>query len=131
MIHYNSIEYFENFDKTIRVSEYESILLKRLSDNTVMVSYLDVLTGSTTKLAFYNSGRWSGYNSVNFNKLFILFKSNKSLKPNLIRFLTPNEHIAEIKKMEKVIVCFKKRFHITIKKTKRNLDNLDILNKFT
>jgi hypothetical protein len=56
---------------------------------------------------------------------------NKVLKPNLIRFLTPNEHIAEIKKMEKVIVCFKKRFHITIKKTKRNLDNLDILNKFT
>jgi hypothetical protein len=131
MIDYNSIEYFENFDKTIRVSEYESILLKRLSDNTVMISYLDILTGTTTKLAFYNSGKWLGYNPVNLNKLFALFKVNKVLKPNLIRFLTPNEHIVEIKKIERVVVCFKKRFHITIKKTKRNLDNLDILNKFT
>lgn len=131
MVNYNSIEYFENFDKNIRVSDYESILLKRLPDNTVMVSYLDILVGSTTKLAFYNSGRWLGYNSVNFNKLFILFRKHKNLKPNLIRFLTPSDHLAEIKRFERVIVCFRKRFHITIRKTKKNLDNLDILNKFT
>lgn len=131
MIPYNSLEYFENFDKTIRVSDYESILLKRLPDNTVMVSYLDALTGTTTKLAFYNSGRWVGYNSVNFNKLFILFKVYKNLKPNLIRFLTPNDNIAEIKRIEKVVICFRKRFHITIRKTKKNIDNLEIFNKFT
>lgn len=121
MVNYNSIEYFENFDKIIRISDYDSILLKRLSDNTVMVSYFDVITGTTTKLAFYNSGRWTGYNFANYGKLFSLFKKHKNLKPGLIRFLTPENHLAELKKVERVFTCFKKRFHITIRKTKKNL----------
>ena len=121
MVNYNSIEYFENFDKIIRISDYDSLLLKRLPDNMVMVSYYDVITGTTTKLAFYASGRWIRYNPTNYIKLFSLFRENKNLKPALIRFLTPENHIAELKKFERVFTCFKKRFHITIRKTKKNL----------
>lgn len=130
MVNYNSVDYFENFDKNIKISEFESILLKRLPDNTVMISFADILTGTTTKLAYYNSGRWYGYNPPNFNKLFFYFKRYKNLKPNLIRFLTPNDHIIELQKIEKVVVCFKKRFHITIMKTKKNWNNLDLSEKF-
>lgn len=121
----NAVDYFENFDKTIKLSEFESILFKRLNDNTVLISYNDILTGTNTKLAFYISGKWTGYNPVNFNKLFFLFKKHKSLKPNLIRFLTPNDHVLEINKIEKVITCFRKRFQITILKTKRNLHTIE------
>jgi len=121
MVNYNSIEYYENFDKIIRISDYDSILLKRLPDTTVMVSYFDVITGATTKLAFYEYGRWTGYNPTNYSKLFSLFRTHKNLKPGLIRFLTPENHIAEFKKIERVFICFKKRFHITIRKTKKNL----------
>ena len=129
MINYNSIDYFENFDKKIKITEFESLLLTRLSDNTVLVSFEDILTGTTTKLAYYNSGRWFGYNPPNFDKLFFYFKKYKNLKPNLIRFLTPNEHVIEIQKIEKVIVCFKKRFHITVMKTKKNLNSMDLIEK--
>lgn len=127
MFDHNSIEYFENFDKKIRISDSESLIIKRLMDNTVMILYSDILTGTTTILAFYKDGKWTGYNPPNFNKLFYLFRRNKNLKPALIRFLTPNHHIHEIQKVEKVIVCFKKRFHITIKKTKKNI-NIDNIN---
>lgn len=121
MVNYNSIEYFENFDKIIRISDYDSLLLKRLPDTVVMVSYFDVITGTTTKLAFYKEGRWVGYNPTNYSKLFSLFRTHKNLKPGLIRFLTPENHIAEFKKIERVFICFKKKFHITIRKTKKNL----------
>jgi len=117
----NSLDYFDHFDKCIRLTDFESIFLKRLSDNTVEISYFDSLIGTMTKLASYKSGRWNGYNPPNFEKMFMLFKKHKNAKPALIRFLTPNDYPYEINKMEKVIVCFKKRFHITIRKTKKNL----------
>jgi hypothetical protein len=117
----NSLEYFENFDKCIRLTDFESIFLKRLSDNTVEVSHFDSLVGSITKLASYKSGRWKGYNPPNLSKMFCIFKKYRNVKPALIRFLTPNDYPYEIKRIEKVFVCFKKRFHITIRKTKKNL----------
>lgn len=128
MYYPNSVDYFEDFDRSVSISESESVFFKRNPDNIVEVSHFDALTGTLTKLAYYQYGKWTGYNYPNFNKLFILFKNYKKLKPSLIRFLTPNDKPQDIKKMERVFVCFKKRFHITVMKTKRNI-NKDLFNR--
>lgn len=125
---FNTIDYYESFERNIRISDTECLFLKRLEDNTVNISYADSLTGTLTNLASYKNGRWSGYNPPNFNKLFDLFRKNKNLKPALIRFLTPGQYTYEISKIEKVIVCFRKRFYITVWKTKKNI-NLEFIEK--
>lgn len=128
MYYSNSVDYFVDFDRIVSISESESVLFKRTPDNIVEISYFDAITGTLTKLAYYKNARWEGYNPPNFNKLFVLFRTYKKLRPALIRFLTPKDYPHDIQKMEKVIVCFKKRFHITVMKTKRNF-NKDIIKK--
>ena len=121
MINYNSVEYYENFDQSIKISEDEVVLFKRLSDNVVMISVMDIITGTTTKLGFYKFGRWSGYNPVNYERLFNIFRENEGLTPKLIRFLTPNNSSIEYAKIERVFSCAKRKFHITIRKSKKTL----------
>lgn len=122
MSQFNSIDHYYSFDKVIKINEAESVLLKRFPDNFVEISHSDYINGTITKLGYYQEGKWFPYNPPNFNKLFILFRKYRNLKPALIRFLTPGNSVAEIHKVEKVFVCFKKRFHITIRRTKKNLN---------
>ena len=114
-------DYFDLFDQTVKISDNETLCLKRLNDGTVLVSIDDEVTGTLTKLAYYKGGRWSGYNAPNYNKLFSLFRKYTSLKPKLIRFLTPNDHLPEVRKVTKVVNCARRRFTISVKSASRSV----------
>ena len=114
-------DYFDLYDKVIRISDNEVLCLKRYSDNTVSVSIDDELSGTNTKLATYSNGRWFGYNSTNLAKMFSLFRKYSYLKPKLIKFLTPNHGTPEAKHMRKVFTCARRKFVISIKKTSHRM----------
>jgi hypothetical protein len=114
-------EYFDLYDKVIRINDNESLCLKRLSDNTVVVTLEDELSGTLTNLACYIEGRWIGHNATNYNKLFNLFKVYKPLKSKLIKFLTPNRGTPEIKQFTKIITCARRKFIISIKTAHRSV----------
>ena len=124
-------EYFDLYDKVIRINDNECLCLKRLSDNTVVVAVEDELSGTHTKLAFYSTGRWTGYNATNYRKLFNLFREYKHLKPKLFKFLTPHNGTPEMKHFSKVITCARRKFVISIKTAhrsvskKNNYDKMD------
>lgn len=123
---------WSQFDSIINISEThtERVLLRRLEDMTVMVLHEDDLTGTTTKLAYYNpsSKRWSGYSPTNFSKWFSLIKRHPYIGPKVVRFLSPDIGIKEIVNAEKVFTCFKRRFSIKVTKltnrAKREFDSM-------
>lgn len=123
-------DYFDLYDKVIRITNEQSLCLKRLSDNTVVVSLDDELSGTLTKLAAYSNGRWKGYNAPNLELMMSLFRKHKHLKPKLIKFLTPNHGAPEIKYFSKAFTCARRRFVIKIKKTVpkklRDYDKMDL-----
>lgn len=108
-------DYFSIFEKIVRINDAENVLLKRMSDGTVLVSHEDHINGTLTKLAYYRQGKWQGYNSRNFEKMFDLFRTHKNLKPALIRFLIPDGDGSPYH-INKIVTCAKKRFHISLKR---------------
>tara|TARA_R110000868_G_scaffold268036_5_gene527294 strand:+ start:173 stop:553 length:381 start_codon:yes stop_codon:yes gene_type:complete len=111
---------FEMSHLQIKVTDEENILLKRLSDGTVIVSCEDLITGSTTILASYKNARWVGYNATNYAKFFSVFRTHKQLKSKLIKFLTPSPMNNELREIRKVFTCAKKRIVISIKSATRS-----------
>lgn len=110
-------DYFTIFEKVVRINDVENILLKRMSDGTVVVSHEDHINGTLTRLAYFKEGRWSGHNTRNLQKMFSLFRTHRNLKPALFRFLAP-ENKSPLK-VEKYFTCARKRFHISLKKVAR------------
>lgn len=111
---------FELSHKQIRITDNEALLFKRLGDGTVIVSYEDLITGTTTVLAYYKNARWVGYNSTNYQKFFSIFRTHRHLKSKLIKFLTPSPNNNELRELKKVFSCAKRRVVISIKSAKRS-----------
>lgn len=113
-------QYYDLFDSVVKVSESESVCIRRLADHTVVISLEDHITGTLTKLAYYSNGKWEGYNTVNFEKLFQLFRKHKKLNSHLSEFLTCYKTLPEVRQFKRVITCAKRRFTISIKSAHRS-----------